>query len=106
MSLQIEVTPEAIAKLAELGTQKQDGYVRVSAEQACGCGRIGYRMFWDDELSDEDAQLNAAGVTLVVNSESRPYVEGGVLDYKTDPMQEGFIISNPQAQTGCSCGSH
>jgi iron-sulfur cluster assembly protein len=106
MSLQIEVTPDAIAKLAELGTQKHDDYVRVSAEQSCGCGRIGYRMYWDHELSDEDEQLNAAGVILVVNSESRPYVEGGVLDYKTDPMEEGFVISNPQAQSGCSCGGH
>ncbi len=106
MSLQIEVTPEAIAKLAELGTEKQADYVRVSAEPACGCGRIGYRMFWDQELSQEDEQIKAAGVILVVNAESRPYVEGGILDYKMDPMQEGFVLTNPQAQTGCSCGGH
>ncbi|PSR38048.1 MAG: iron-sulfur cluster assembly accessory protein [Sulfobacillus thermosulfidooxidans] len=106
MSLQIEVTPQAIAKLAELGTEKQADYVRVSAEQACGCGRIGYRMFWENELSSEDEQINAAGLTLVVNAASRPYVEGGTLDYKIDPMQEGFILTNPHAQSGCSCGSH
>ncbi len=106
MSLQIEVTPQAVAKLAELGTDKKGEYVRVSAQQACGCGRIGYRMAWDDNLAEGDEQLQAAGITLVVDGDSRPYIEGGVLDYQMDSMQEGFVLTNPNAQSSCSCGSH
>ncbi|WP_053958922.1 HesB/IscA family protein [Sulfobacillus thermosulfidooxidans] len=106
MSLQIEVTPQAVAKLAELGTDKKADYVRVSAQQACGCGRIGYRMAWEEHVSADDEQFQAAGVTLVVDANSRPYIDGGVLDYQVDSMQEGFVLTNPHAQNGCSCGSH
>ncbi|HBQ96274.1 MAG: iron-sulfur cluster assembly accessory protein [Firmicutes bacterium] len=106
MSLEIEVTPQAIAKLAELGTDKKGDYVRVSAQQTCGCGRIGYRMAWEDAVAEGDEQLHAAGITLVVDADSRPFIEGGILDYEADPMQEGFVLTNPHAQSGCSCGSH
>jgi iron-sulfur cluster assembly protein len=106
MSLQIEVTPQAVAKLAELGTEKKADYVRVSAQQACGCGRIGYRMAWEDTVAENDEKLQAAGVTLVVDVDSRQYIEGGILDYQTDQMQEGFVLTNPHAQNSCSCGSH
>ena len=106
MSLQLEVTPQAITKLAELGTDKKADYVRVSAQQACGCGRIGYRMAWEETLAGGDEQFQAAGITLLVDTDSRPYVDGGVLDYQMDSMQEGFVLTNPHAQSSCSCGGH
>lgn len=101
-----EVTEKARQALASLSEEAKAPFIRVSAGQACGCGRIGYRMVWESQTDPADEQLPYGSIALVVDPESRPYLEGGVLDYRDDPMQSGFVIENPHVSSGCGCGGH
>lgn len=85
----------------ELATDKKLQFVRVSAGQTCGCGRIGYRMAWEDTKAPDDVEVSTDGLALVVDAESVPYLAGGIIDYRKEAMQEGFIIDNPNIQSGC-----
>lgn len=106
MAVNLVITPEAEKAFSELSLEKRADFVRISAGAACGCGRIGYQMQWESERAGDDEALNAEGLTLLVGSESLPHLEGSIIDYKKEAMSEGFFISNPNAQQGCSCGSH
>ncbi|NMP22317.1 HesB/IscA family protein [Sulfobacillus harzensis] len=102
----LTITPEAEKAFSQLSEDKRADFVRISAGQACGCGRIGYQMHWETERSPEDEELNAQGLVLLVDNESKPLLEGSVIDYKKEALSEGFYISNPNAPQGCGCGGH
>lgn len=106
MALALTITPQAEEAFMRLSSERKADYVRLSAGQACGCGRIGYQMRWESERSEADEEIPAPGITLLVDLDSRPHLEGGVIDYRKEQWQEGFLISNPHVQSGCSCGSH
>lgn len=106
MSVNLTITPEAENAFLSLSGEKQADYVRISAGQACGCGRIGYQMHWESDRRNDDEELLAKGLTLLVDAESRPHLEGSVIDYKKEDMSEGFYISNPNAPATCGCGGH
>jgi iron-sulfur cluster assembly protein len=106
MAVNLLITPDAEKAFGELSQDKRADFVRISAGQACGCGRIGYQMQWETERSADDEVVDAPGVTLLVGSDSLPMIEGSTIDYKKEAMSEGFFISNPNAPQGCGCGGH
>lgn len=106
MEIAVTVTPEAEQALSLLSAEPKADYVRVSAAQSCGCGNVGYRMFWDDAKNDHDVSLERGGLTLLIDPESQTHIEGCVIDYKSEDMREGFVITNPNATSGCGCGGH
>ena len=106
MAVNLTITPEAEKAFQSLSEDKRADFVRISAGQACGCGRVGYQMHWETDRAGDDEELSAQGLTLLVASESRPLLEGSIIDYKKEAMSEGFFISNPNAPAGCGCGGH
>jgi iron-sulfur cluster assembly protein len=107
--LEMEITEKAQRALESLAETAKAPYIRVWAGQACGCGRIGYRMAWESERDPEDEHLPTGKIGLLVDPQSRPYLEGSVLDYSDEPLRTGFVIENPNAQAGaggCGCGGH
>lgn len=106
MALELTITDKATQAFNHLADERGATYVRVWAGQACGCGRIGYRMALEDAPAPEDLLIPAGVVQLVVAPESAPLLEGGVIDYIDEPMQSGFTIHNPNNQTSCGCGGH
>ncbi len=106
MAVNLTITPEAERAFEALSQDKRAAYVRISAGQACGCGRIGYQMHWETERRADDEALPAPGLTLLVDQESRPLLDGSIIDYKKEALSEGFYISNPNAPAGCGCGGH
>jgi iron-sulfur cluster assembly protein len=102
----LTITPEAEKAFEALSQDKRADYVRISAGQACGCGRIGYQMHWETERHADDEVLTAPGLTLLVDQDSQPLLDGSIIDYKKEALSEGFYISNPNAPAGCGCGGH
>jgi iron-sulfur cluster assembly accessory protein len=54
---------------------------------------------------EDDIAIEASGITLLVDSESAPLLEGAEVDYVDDLMKSGFTIFNPNATHSCACGS-
>ncbi len=106
MAVNLVITPEAEKAFSALLEDKQGDFVRITAGQACGCGRVGYQMQWESDRSGDDQSLDTQGLTLLVDKDSLSLVEGSVIDYKKESMSEGFFISNPNAPAGCGCGGH
>jgi iron-sulfur cluster assembly protein len=70
-----------------------------------GCSGYQYGMAISHEREDDDLVIEHKGVTILVDPESQPLMQGAEIDYVDDIMKSGFTIFNPNAVKGCACGS-
>jgi len=70
-----------------------------------GCSGYQYGMAISHEREDDDFVMEHNGVTVLVDPESLPLMNGAEIDYVDDIMKSGFTIFNPNAVKGCACGS-
>ena len=72
------------------------------------CSGVQYGMAIDDNINTTDTQLDVDGLKVLVDYQSLEYVRGANVEFVNDPQHgTGFVITNPNAQTGggCGCGS-
>jgi iron-sulfur cluster assembly protein len=70
-----------------------------------GCSGYQYGMAMAERAEEDDTVIEHAGVTLVVDPESAPFLAGAEIDYVDQVMKSGFTIFNPNAVKSCACGS-
>ena len=73
--------------------------------QGGGCSGMQYGFTLDEEQADDDWEIEAQDVKILVDSMSGGYLQGAEIDYKEDNYGASFSIKNPNAQTTCGCGS-
>ena len=69
-----------------------------------GCAGFSYRFSLGD-FEEGDATTVTDGVTLVVDPVSLGLVDGSQVDYVEDLGGASFKVTNPNAASGCGCGS-
>ena len=106
----ITVSERATSELQRIITEQEepDLAIRVFVSGACGCGAAHYGMGVENEFAEADSVFETAGVKLVVDPESAPYLEGAEIDFRDSLMGRGFTIVNPAKPGGggggCGCG--
>ena len=101
----IEVTPLAAEKLEKvLGEQGEEGSLLRIMVMPGSNGGYQYMLGVEKEPKEDDFVIDAENVRVLVDSESAPLVEGAQIDYVEGLMRSGFVISNPNFQSGCACG--
>ncbi|MFO1283165.1 MAG: iron-sulfur cluster assembly protein IscA [Burkholderiales bacterium] len=69
-----------------------------------GCSGLAYKLEFVDERKPEDVAFDVHGVTVVVDPKSLPYLDGTVLDFTREGLNEGFRFRNPNVKDQCGCG--
>ncbi len=102
----ITVTDKAAEKarviLAEKGIE--NGALRVFVVGG-GCSGYQYGMAIARNHEEGDIVIESEGITLLVDQESAPMLDGAEVDYVEDLMKSGFTIFNPNAVKTCACGT-
>jgi iron-sulfur cluster assembly protein/iron-sulfur cluster insertion protein len=103
--IMITLTDIAAKKVAELLAEEgaQDLALRVSVKSG-GCSGFSYDMYFDGDIAADDVTLTFGDVKVVVDPASAPMLQGASLDFKNSLTEQGFSISNPNAQRSCGCG--
>ena len=69
-----------------------------------GCSGMAYKLEFADAMDDDDLQFVSNGVTVLVDPQSLPYIDGMELDYTREGLNEGFKFNNPNVKDSCGCG--
>ena len=102
---EIQLTDSAAARVAAIaGKQGKPAILRLSVDGG-GCSGFQYKFGFADAIEDDDTVAENAGVTLVVDSISLDLVRGSAVDYVEDLGGAAFKVTNPNAASGCGCGS-
>ena len=73
--------------------------------QGGGCSGMSYGFTFDEITNEDDFEVPLEKFRVLVDSASMQYLQGSSIDYKEDLQGSQFVISNPNAQTTCGCGS-
>ena len=102
----IEVTPMAAEKLEELvKEQGEDGSLLRVMVVPAEHGGMQYMLGLEKEAKEDDVVIDTKSIQVLIDPDSVPLIEGAQIDYVDSLMRSGFVISNPNAQGGCACGS-
>ncbi len=101
----VNLTPAAAAKVSTLLAQegRDDLKLRI-AVQPGGCSGLRYQLYFDEREIDGDIQAEFAGVYVVTDRMSAPYLTGATIDFVDTIEKQGFTIDNPNATGSCACG--
>ena len=112
----MEITSLAVEKLREVIEQEGEAgsslrVVAMPSEQ----GGLQYMLTMEKESQPDDTILSLDGVSLLMDSDSAPFLEEATIDYVEQfGGQVGFVINNPMFSGGgcgggggggCGCGS-
>lgn len=102
----IVLTDAAVARVAELiATEgKPELKLRVYV-QGGGCSGFQYGFALEEAVGQDDRVMTQDGVSLLVDAASYPLLVGTEIDYRDELQGAQFVVSNPNAQATCGCGS-
>jgi iron-sulfur cluster assembly protein len=102
----VSLSEAAAAKLQELTAGEADPQtgLRVYVYSG-GCSGYRYGMMLEDQPTPEDVTVESRGIKVYVDQQSTQYLTGSEIDYLDTLMGAGFTVNNPNAVSGCGCGS-
>lgn len=105
----ISLSPAAREKVASILCQTpHKPHFRVQIKGG-GCSGFEYVFGIDDTIRDNDFHESINNVSspflVLVDAISHQYIGNASVDFVSDAKGERFVVTNPNAETSCSCGS-
>jgi iron-sulfur cluster assembly protein len=69
-----------------------------------GCSGFAYVVNYADEVHDGDLVFEDHGVKVCVDPESLPLIDGTIVDFVKQGLNEAFRFRNPNVKGECGCG--
>ena len=96
------------AKIKILDLLLEEGNPNLSLRtfvQGGGCSGFSYGFTFDEVTNEDDFEIPLEKFKVLVDAMSMQYLQGASIDYKDDLSGSQFVVSNPNAQSTCGCGS-
>ncbi|HJP67701.1 MAG TPA: iron-sulfur cluster insertion protein ErpA [Sphingomicrobium sp.] len=102
---QISLTHNAAKRVAWIAERQQKPAILRLAVDGGGCAGFTYKFELADQAEADDEVAEIDGVRLIVDPISLDLVRGSAVDFVEDLGGAAFRVTNPNAQSGCGCGS-
>ncbi|NWY43109.1 ISCA2 protein, partial [Sylvia atricapilla] len=106
---QIFLSESCVKRLLEIAEGSE--FLRLQVEGG-GCSGFQYKFSLDTVINPDDRQgqrgvlMVRCGARVVVDVDSLAFVKGSMVDFSQELIRSSFqVVSNPQAEKGCSCGT-
>lgn len=100
----ITVTETASKKIKQQLHKRGSGLgIRVGVKTT-GCSGLAYVLEFVDCPTQADVEINCDDCKLYVDPKSCPYLQGMIIDYVKNGLNEGFQFKNPNEKDRCGCG--
>ncbi|XP_061319569.1 iron-sulfur cluster assembly 2 homolog, mitochondrial isoform X1 [Pezoporus flaviventris] len=100
---QIFLSESCVKRLLEITEGSE--FLRLQVEGG-GCSGFQYKFSLDTVINPDDRVFEQGGARVVVDVDSLAFVKGSMVDFSQELIRSSFqVVSNPQAEKGCSCGT-
>jgi iron-sulfur cluster assembly protein len=102
----ITVTDLASNKIKQLLTKRGKGIGIRLGVKTTGCSGLAYTLEYVDSYTAEEGVTNYAqpDFVVLVDAKSLPYLNGLIVDWARNGLNEGFEFRNPNERDKCGCG--
>jgi len=101
----IILTESAAKRVAWIAERQAKPAILRLAVDGGGCAGFTYTFDLAEQPESDDTVAETDGVKLVVDPVSLALVKGSAVDFVEDLGGAAFRVTNPNAQSGCGCGS-
>ena len=105
MNEAVDLTASAARRVASIAQRQGKPAILRLAVDGGGCAGFQYKFGLADAIEQDDAVAERDGVRLVVDAVSLDLVRGSAVDYVESLGGAAFRVTNPNAASGCGCGS-
>ena len=101
------VSENAARRISVLLKEEQEAenkFMRVAVEGG-GCSGFQYIFKFDSVKSHDDLVFEKNDVSVVIDEISLELLKGGTLDFTEELIGSYFQVINPNASSGCGCGT-
>ena len=99
------LSPSAAARVALIASKQGKPAILRLAVEGGGCSGFQYKFGLADAAEADDLVIERDGVQLLVDSVSLELIAGSTVEYIESLGGAAFKVENPQAASGCGCGS-
>ena len=100
----ISLTPSAAQRVRNYLEKRGSGVgLRLGVTQT-GCSGYSYVINYAEEIDPADIVFEDKGVTVVVDREALPLIDGTEVDFIKNGLNEAFSFRNPNTTGECGCG--
>jgi iron-sulfur cluster insertion protein len=101
----VTLTSSAAARVLAIATrQSKPARLRLAVDGG-GCSGFTYRFELADSVEGDDSLTTTDGAELVVDAISLDLLRGSEVDFVESLGGASFQVRNPNAASGCGCGS-
>lgn len=102
----IFLTEQAVAKVKDFAQKMPDTTGKNFRVYVEGGGCSGYQYgFSFDTKKEDDMVVDCNGVSVLLDPQSKLYLNGCTVDFVEDFKSSGFTVKNPNAKASCGCGT-
>ena len=103
---EITLSTRAARRIATLIASEADAgtMLRVTVSGG-GCSGFQYGFAFETEQRPDDIAVERDGIVALVDRVSAGYMAGSEIDYVEDLIGAAFQVKNPNAVSGCGCGT-
>jgi iron-sulfur cluster assembly protein len=69
-----------------------------------GCSGLAYVINYAEQVTADDVVFDQGGVRVVVDRQALEMIDGTVVDFVREGLNEAFRFRNPKAKGECGCG--
>lgn len=102
---EIQLTTSAARRVAWIAERHNKPAILRLAVDGGGCAGFTYKFELAESADPDDTVAETEGVSLVVDPVSLDLVRGSAVDFVEDLRGAAFKVTNPNAASGCGCGS-
>jgi len=102
----ITVTDIAIKKIKQLLSKRGKGIGIRLGVKTTGCSGLAYTLEYVDSYTAEEGVTNYAqpDFAVLIDAKSIVYLNGLIVDWARNGLNEGFEFRNPNERDKCGCG--
>ena len=103
----VEITEAAKSKIIDLLIDEHNPKLALRTfVQGGGCSGFSYGFTFDEIKNEDDFEFPInEQYNVLVDAMSMQYLQGAKIDFKDELMGSQFVITNPNAESTCGCGS-
>ncbi|WP_272677694.1 Fe-S cluster assembly scaffold SufA [Providencia sp. PROV019] len=100
----VNLTQSAAKQIKKLMVQNPNTKGLSLGVKQSGCAGFGYVFEMIENPTDQHLLFELDGAQLYVPKEAMPFIDGTVVDFVQEGLNQIFKFNNPKAQHACGCG--